>query len=176
MTEIFIMIIFNSIFLTSDESIINSSSIGKIIVNSIYCILITDFLMYIMTFFFFSFPSKVQRTLFKLVTGNKQLDIIKAWEENEKRMKKFEIIGIVLSILIWIFCFYISFGFTVVWRYQNLAFLYTFLFCLLFDFIIGELLIEIFIAILYLDRKHNSFLRYIAEGLNRLRNIRCLSP
>ena len=176
MTEIFIMIIFNSIFLTSDESIINSSSIGKIIVNSIYCMLITDFLMYIMTFFFFSFPSKVQRTLFKLVTGNKQLDIIKAWEENEKRMKKFEIIGMVLSILIWIFCFYISFGFTVVWRYQNLAFLYTFLFCLLFDFIIGELLIEIFIAILYLDRKHNSFLRYIAEGLNRLRNIRCLSP
>ena len=64
---------------------------------------------------------KPKRTLFKLVTGNKQLDIKKAWDENEKRMKKFEIIGMVLSILIWIFCFYISFGFTVVWRYQNLA-------------------------------------------------------
>ena len=138
--------------------------------------IIIDFFMYIFTFIFFSFPNKSQRKLHNLVINNFQLDIIKEWDKTESRMRVFEIIGMILSALIWIFAFYISFGFTLVWTIQRQAFLINFAMCFVFDFIGGEILIELLIAVLYLDRKHNSFFRYIADRLNRLRNIRCLSP
>ena len=136
----------------------------------------TDFFMYIFSFFFFSFPNKSQRKLYNLVVNNHQLEIIKEWEKTEQRMQKFEIIGMVISVIIWLFAFYISFGFTIVWKYQRKAFLISFAVCCVVNYVVGEFLIEFLIAILYLDRKHNYFLRCCAEGLNNLRNIRCLSP
>ena len=175
-TEMCLIIIFSSIFLTNDETVRTGAEIVKIVVYSLIIMVLTDFFMYIFSFLFFSFPNRVQRKLYNLVINNDQLKILKEWGETENRMRKLEFIGICLCILIWIFTFYISFGFTVVWTIQREAFLICFAMCFAFDFIGGELLIELLIAILYLERKHNSFLRYCAEGLNNLRNIRCLSP
>jgi predicted PurR-regulated permease PerM len=170
------MIILASLFLTNDETIQGGSQSIKIFIISIVIIILTDLFMYIYSFFFFSFPTKSQRKLFNLVSNNHQLKIIKEWDKIENRMQKFEIIGMILSALIWIFCFYVSFGFTIVWKNQNNAFLITFAMCFGLNYIVGEFLIEFFIALLYLDRKHNSFFRWCAERLNNLRNIRCLSP
>jgi len=175
-TEMCLIIIFSSIFLTNDETVRTGAEIVKIVIYSLIIMVLTDFFMYIFSFLFFSFPNRVQRKLYNLVINNDQLKILKEWGETENRMRKLELIGICLCILIWIFTFYISFGFTVVWTIQREAFLICFAMCFTFDFIGGELLIELLIAILYLERKHNSFLRYCAEGLNNLRNIRCLSP
>ena len=176
LTEHCIMMILISLFLTSDESITSGSDFVKILINSIIIMICTDFFMYIFSFFFFSFPNKSQRKLYNLVINNHQLEIIKEWEKTERRMQKFEIIGMVISVIIWLFAFYISFGFTIVWKYQRKAFLISFAVCCAVNYVVGELLIEFLIAILYLDRKHNYFLRCCAEGLNNLRNIRCLSP
>ena len=176
LTEHCVMIIVSSLFLTNDETIRTIYDIKKILIISTICMICTDFFMYLFSFFFFSFPIKSQRKIFDLVINNHQLEILKEWDKTEKRMEKFEIIGMLLSVIIWIFAFYVSFGFTVVWQYQREVFLYTFFISFGFNYLVGELLIEIFIAILYLDRKQNSFLRYCAEGLNNLRNIRCLSP
>ena len=148
----------------------------KILIISVIIMILTDFFMYIYSFFFFSFPSKSQRKLFNLVSNNHQLKIIKEWDKIEHRMQKFEIIGMIISALIWIFAFYVSFGFTIVWKYQNKAFLLTFAVCFVLNYIVGEIFIEFFIALLYLNRKHNSCFRWLAERLNNLRNIRCLSP
>jgi hypothetical protein len=175
-TEMCLIIIFSSIFLTNDETVRTGAEIVKIVIYSLIIMVLTDFFMYIFSFLFFSFPNRVQRKLYNLVINNDQLKILKEWGETENRMRKLEFIGICLCILIWLFTFYISFGFTVVWTIQREAFLICFAMCFAFDFIGGELLIELLIAILYLERKHNSFLRYCAEGLNNLRNIRCLSP
>ena len=171
-----IMIILISVFLTSNETVRTIKQIDKICVYSVICMLITNVFMYIFTFIFFSFPSKSQRKLHNLVIQNHQLVIIKEWDKTESRMRVFEIIGMILSALIWIFAFYISFGFTLVWTIQKEAFLINFAMCFVFDFIGGEIMIELLIAVLYLDRKHNSFFRFIADRLNRLRNVRCLSP
>ena len=176
LTELCVMIILISVFLTNDETIRTKSELSQILVLSVICMVITDFFMYIFNFFFFSFPSKSHRKLYNLVIHDHQLEIIKEWDNTEKRMQKFEIIGMILSVAIWIFAFYISFGFTVVWIYQRKAFLLSFAFSFLFNFIGAELLIEILIAFLYLGREHSSFFRFLAEGLNRIRNIRCLSP
>ena len=176
LTEHCIMMILISLLLTNDETIDSGSDIVKIIVHAIIIMLCTDFFMYLFAFFFFSFPNKSQRKLYNLVVNNHQLQIIKEWEKTEKRMQKFEIIGMVICVIIWIFAFYISFGFTLVWRYQRKAFLISFSVCFAFNYVVAEFLVEFAIALLYLDRKHNSFLRYCAEFLNNLRNIRCLSP
>ena len=176
LTEMCVMIILISVFLTNDETIRTKNELSQILVLSVICMVITDFFMYIFNFFFFSFPSKSHRKLYNLVIHDHQLEIIKEWDNIEKRMQKFEIIGMILSVAIWIFAFYISFGFTVVWIYQRKAFLLSFAFSFLFNFIGAELLIEILIAFLYLGREHSSFFRFLAEGLNRIRNIRCLSP
>ena len=176
LTEHCIMIILASLFLTNDETIQGGSQSIKIFIISIVIMILTDFFMYIYSFFFFSFPTKSQRKLFNLVSNNHQLKIIKEWDKIENRMQKFEIIGMILSALIWIFCFYVSFGFTIVWKNQNNAFLITFAMCFGLNYIVGEFLIEFLIALLYLNRKHNSCFRWLAERLNNLRNIRCLSP
>ena len=176
LTEHCIMIILLSILLTNDESITIDGSVSKFFIISVISMVCTDFFMYIFTFAFFSFPIKSQRRLYNLVINNHQLEILKEWEKTESRMRKFETIGMILGVLIWIAAFYISFGFTVVWRYQREAFLISFASTFGFNYVAGELLIEILIALLYLGRKHNSFLRNCAKGLNNLRNIRCLSP
>ena len=176
LTEMCAMIILISVFLTNDETIRTKHELNQILILSIICMICVDFFMYIFSFFFFSFPSKAHRKLFNLVIHDHQLEILKEWDKTEKRMQKFEIFGMIFSVAIWIFAFYISFGFTVVWIYQRNAFLLCFLFTFLFNFIGGELLMEFLIALLYLGREHSSFFRFCAEGLNRIRNIRCLSP
>ena len=82
----------------------------------------------------------------------------------------------IIYVGIWIYSLYSSFGFTLVWKFQRMAFIECFGITLVFNFIIGEILIELFIALLFLKRKNNFFLRAIAKGLNDLRNFRCLSP
>ena len=91
-------------------------------------------------------------------------------------MIKKAIIGMIINSVIWIYTFYSSFGFTLVWKYQRIAFFESFAFCFLFNYVICEFLIELFIAILYIPRKQNFFFRAIGEGLNNIRNYRCLSP
>ena len=174
MTEICVIIIFVSIFLTSDENAIHSS-LGKMLVYSIYSMVATDCTIYLIAFFY-KFPNKGQRRLFVLVKTGGQLIMIKEWEKIDRKLKKLAIIGMIICVLIWLFSFYASFGFTIVWKYQNFGFFECFGLCLIFNFVICEFLIELLIAILFTQRKHNFFLRAIAEGLNKLRNYRCLSP
>ena len=174
MTELCSMMIFVSIFLTSDENAIHSSPI-KMIIYSIFSMLATDGVMYLVALFF-KFPNKKERRLFTLVTTGGQLSVLREWEITDKRQKKMAGIGLAICIIIWIYSFYSSFGFTVVWKYQNKGFIECFAFTFIFNFIVCEFLIELLISICYLKRKHNFFLRGIAEGLNRLRNYRCLSP
>ena len=174
MTELSVLMIFISIFLTSDENAVDSS-LNKMIKYSFFAVLITDCVMYLIACFF-KYPAEKQKRLFTLVTLGGQLIMSKEWEIIEKNLRKMAVIGMIIFCLMWIFSFYISFGFTIVWKYQKMAFVNCFALSCLFDFIVFEFLIELFIAILYLQRKHNSCLRVIAEGLNKLRNYRCLSP
>ena len=174
MTELSVLMIFVSVFLTSDENAVESSLV-KMIQYSVYSMLSTDATIYLLAFFF-KFSTKMHRRLFELVTGGGQLIMIKEWEIIQKNLKKLAIIGMIIYGVICLFSYYISFGFTIVWKYQKWAFVECLSFSFIFNFVICEFLIELFIAILYLQRKHDCFLRAIAEGLNKLRNYRCLSP
>ena len=174
MTEFCLILTFVSVFLTSDEDAVHTSPV-KMVIYSIYSMLAADGVMYLVAIFF-KFPNKKERRLYTLVTTGGQLSVLREWEAIEKRQKIFAIIGMSLCGIIWLYSFYSTFGFSVVWKYQNLGFVECFAFAFIFNFIVCEFLIELLIAICYTQRKHNCFLRGIAEGLNRLRNYRCLSP
>ena len=174
MTELCLNIIFITIFLTSDEKAV-TKTIGSLIKYSIFSMLCSDFAIYIIAFFF-KFSMSDQKRLFTLVISGGQLIIDKEWKIIEKKMIKKAIIGMIINGIIWIYTFYSSFGFTLVWKFQRFAFFECFAFCFLFNYVICEFLIELFIAILYIQRKQNFFFRAIAEGLNNIRNYRCLSP
>ena len=174
MTEFCLMMIFVSIFLTSDENAVLSSQ-DLIMEYSILSMITTDLGMYIFAYFF-KFPYKDEKRLFTLVTQGGQLKILHEWEIFQKKLKKRAIIGMIIYVGMWIYSLYSVFGFTLVWKCQRIAFIECFAFTFIFNFIIGEFLIELFIAILFLKRKNNFFLRCIAKGLNDLRNYRCLSP
>ena len=174
MTEFSLMIIFVSIFLTSDENV-DLSAQGLIMEYSILSMIATDFTMYLIAFFF-KFPYKDQKRLFTLLTQGGQLKILQEWEIFQRKLRKRAILGMIIYVGIWIYSLYSSFGFTLVWKFQRMAFIECFGITLVFNFIIGEILIELFIALLFLKRKNNFFLRAIAKGLNDLRNFRCLSP
>ena len=174
MTESSVILVLNSVLLTSNEKAI-LSNIKSLFLYSFIVMLMADAVIYMIAFFF-KFPSDKLRRLYKLVTTGGQLSVLKEWEITEKIQKKKCIIGFIIAVIIWMASFYISFGFTVVWRYQNSAFLAVYGIIFALDFIVCDFLIELLIAICYTQRKHNCFLRGISEGLNRIRNYRCLSP
>ena len=174
MTELCLNMLFVSIFLTSDENAV-PSSVVKMVEYSIFSMLCSDFGMYIIAFLF-KFSIRDGRRLFTLVYSGGQLIIDKQWKIYENKYNKMAIVGMIICGIIWGYSLYSSFGFTLVWKYQKMAFIECFAFCFLFNYIICEFLFEFFIAMLYLGRKHNCFFRGIAEALNKLRNYRCLSP
>ena len=174
MTEFCLMMIYVSIFLTADENAVETA-IVKMVEYAILSMLTTDFTMYLVAFFF-KFSIEDQKRLLTLVISGGQLVLDKQWKIYSKKLKKRAIIGMIICGIIWLYSFYSSFGFTVVWKFQNMGYIVCFVLCFVFNFVICEFLIEFFLTVLYTQRKHNFFLRWIAEGLNKLRNYRCLSP
>ena len=163
-----------SVFLTDDEKI-TGNNYGSIIKISFLAILISDVVMYFLSIFFQT-SYKQRRRLYIVVIKHGQLQILKEWEHMTFVNNIWTIIGCVINYSIWIASFYITVSFNAVWKVQNSAFLKGFLFCFLGDFILFEILIELFIALMYWKRRSNGTLRYLAEKLNNIRNYRCLWP
>ena len=173
-THIAILTMMLSVFLTDDEKI-TGKKIGSIIKISFLAILIADIVMYFLSIFFQT-SYKQRRRLYIVVIKHGQLQILKEWEHMTFVNNIWTIIGCVINYCIWIISFYITVSFNAVWKVQNSAFLKGFLFCFFGDFILFEILIELFIALLYWKRRSNSTLRLLAEKLNNVRNYRCLWP
>ena len=85
-------------------------------------------------------------------------------------------IGYILCIIIWGVTYYVTFGFTVVWKYQNSAFYLCLILCFSFEFLIFELITEAINAYCFSVRRNNNCLRILGEFLNKMRNYRCMSP
>ena len=144
------------------------------ILLSILSILISNILIYIIIKFF-EFSYKQRKRLFTVVIKGGQIVILKEWEKINEDNFCFILIGFLLIFGICFFSFYISFCFNCVWKQQNIAYLLCVFFSCGIDFIIFEVLIELFIGLLFYFRKVKC-INKIAEFLNFLRNYRCLWP
>ena len=176
-TEITIMALIISILLTTNENVcINKdiSSIKFLFAYGLAASCASNFVMYFLAIFF-QFPYNFARRLFKLVVFNGQLIVMKEWDDisGEQKIKAF--FGSIFCIIIWIISLYISLGFTAVWNGQKMDFLISFVFGVVLNFFIMELIVEGIIALVYKGRKTNKCLKNFGFLLNRLRNYRCLA-
>ena len=102
--------------------------------------------------------------------------ILKEWENLVCRNCGWTIVGLIINVGIWIFSLYISIGFVAVWTVQKYEWLICFGIAFFMDFVIFEVLMEVFVGLFYIKRKKVSCMRVIGEFFNQVRNYRCLSP
>ena len=174
MTEIALILLCTSIFLTLDEKV-TTKSISRIILFSIISTFAADFIIYLLAFFFV-FPSIKIRRLLYMVKESGNLVILKEWEKMSFSQGCKALIGYIICFIIWIISFYVTFGFTVVWKYQNGAFYICLILCFIFDFILFEVIIEGIVALFFYKRREIKWMRFVGEFLNRLGDYRCMSP
>ena len=174
MTEIALILLSNSVFLTLNEKVTYKSGL-RIFVFSIISTCAADFVLYLIAFFFV-FPSYKMRRLLYIVTEKGELKILKEWKEMSVVQGFKALAGFFICFIIWVISFYVTFGFTVVWKYQNSAFYICLVLSFLFDFLIFEAIIEGINAFFFHKRRESTWMRFVGEFLNRLRNYRCMSP
>ena len=174
LTEIALITLSISIFLTSYEKVTHKN-IFLILLFSLISSLATDILLYLLAFFFF-FPPIKFRKLLHLVKEGGELIIIKEWDSISIIQGFKAFFGYLLCIIIWGVSYYVTFGYTVVWKYQNPAFYICLIICFVLEFFALEIIIELINALFFDLRRDYSWMRTLGELLNKIRNYRCLSP
>ena len=174
MSEIALILLSNSVFLTLNEKV-TYSSVERIIVFSIISTCAADLVLYLLAFFFVFPPVKIRKLVY-LVKGNGDLIILKEWEKMSYIQGYKALIGYIICFIMWVISFYVTFGFTVVWKYQNSAFYICLALSFIFDFLLFEAIIEGICAFFFSKRREIKWMRIAGELLNRLRNYRCMSP
>ena len=172
-TEINLFSLFVSLLLTSNENI-TEKKIFKCCMTSFYSFLISNFVIYFLNIFFY-FSYKQRKLLYDLIINRKQLIILREYEKIKKHNKIFYICGFIFVILIWLFSFYCSIGFVAVWKIQKNAYVLCIFLNFLFNFIISDIFIELFIGLIFKFRNEEYFSN-IGTFFNNLRNFRCLYP
>ena len=79
MTEIALILLSNSVFLTLNEKVTHSS-IQRILIFAIISTCAADLVLYLISFFFVFPPFKIRKLLY-LIKGNGDLIILKEWEK-----------------------------------------------------------------------------------------------
>ena len=172
-TEIAIEMLLLAVFLTNDETALDSD-IVSLLKYSLFTALITDTFMHFFTIFF-QVSNRQKRRLLKLVLMKGQLIVLKEYEDMQCVNTFITFIGLLISMAIWAFSFYMSFTFYSVWKVQNKAFIYSFIFTIVIDFFVLEFIYELFLALIYMKRKSSGLFRRIGEFLDRIRNHRCMA-
>jgi len=163
-----------SIILTAKEKILGST-FGKCLALSILTSILSNIFIYLIAFFFMTSIYQ-RRRLYQLVMKGGQLVVIKGFNNLRSQNNCSSLIGLIICIIIWGVCIYITFTFVAVWKIQKSAFIITTILSEIIDLVFGELGVELFIGIFYHFRRKSNCLRDFGEWLNRLRCYRTLWP
>ena len=174
LTQFFTAQLCLSIILTSDENIL-LSNIPKMLIASLISMIISNILMHlIIPFFSISFFER--KKLYRYAEHGESLYVFKVYTNLVRKMKLKNIFAYIIIGIFWIINFYITLGFTAVWKVQRTAFIVCFFITIAMDLIAGEILIEGICAIFFIGRKKYNLLRNIGELINRYRSYRTLYP
>ena len=174
LTQIYVNLMLISILLTMKEKILGST-FGKCLGLSILTSILSNLFIYLIVFFFITSVYQ-RRRLYQLVMRGGQLVVIKGFNQLKSQNNCSSLIGLIICIIIWIVCIYITFTFVAVWQIQRSAFIITSIISEFIDLVIGELGVELIIGAFYHLRRKNNCLRDFGEWLNRLRCYRTLWP
>ena len=174
LTQFYIQQLIISLILTYKETIIASNILGMI-VTSLIAVAISNIIVYCFAFLFGTSTYQRKR-LFRLVMMGERLIVDKAWQRLKRTMNFSFFFGFIIAMIFWAANFYITLIFTAVWSVQRSAWIVTFILCLFFDLVVGELLTEGIVAFCFSKRVKSDFYRRLGESLNRLRAYRTLWP
>ena len=172
-TNILSELLLLSVFLTNDEKALDTDMLS-LVKYSVFTMLIADTFMHFMAIFF-QFSGRQKRRLLRLVLGSGQLIVMKEYEDMQLANTIITVFGSLICYGLWIFTFYMSFAFYAVWKVQNKALIYSFFITVGLDFVVLDCFYELFLAIIYMQRKSSLIFRVIGEFLNRVRNYRCMN-
>ena len=174
LTQFFIDELCLSIILTSDENIL-LNNITKMIIASLLSMLASNLLIHlIIPFFVVSFYNR--RKMFRCAEKGEELLVLKFWSRLSKKISIKNIFAFIFIAIFWILNFYVTLGFTAVWKVQRLSFIVCFAITIIIDLVIGEVLIEGICTFFFIIRKKYNLVRNLGELINRYRNYRTLYP
>ena len=174
LTQFYIQQIILTVVLTYDEKIIITNFIGMILA-SLFASALSNVIVWCFVFLFGTDTYERMR-LYRLVMSGEQLAVYKGWNRIKKVLGCKIVFGIIISVIFWIFNFYITLIFTAVWKVQRTAWIVCFIITLFLDLVVGEICVEGICAILYRNRLKYNFVRNIGEAFNRFRNYRTMWP
>ena len=174
LTQLYIEQLILSLYLTYKEKIIISNILG-LIETSLIAVIISNIIVYCFVFLFGTSTYQRKR-LFRLVMMGERLIVDKAWKRLKRTMNFSFFFGFVIAMAFWLANLYITLIFTAVWSIQRSAWIASFILCLFFDLVVGELLIEGICAFFFSKRVNSNFFKQLGESLNRLRAYRTLWP
>ena len=172
-TEIALEMLLLAVFLTNDEKATDENLV-LLVQYSVYTVLITDAFMHFFAIFL-QVSDKQKRRLLKIILLKGQLIVLKEYEDMQCINTFITVIGLSIGLVIWGFSFYMSFTFYSVWKVQNRAFIDSFFITIVIDFFVLEFIYELFLSIIYTQRKSSELFKRLGEFLNRVRNHRCMS-
>ena len=174
LTQFFTYQLFLSVFLTNDENIL-LPNIPKMFIACLISMLLSNISLHlIIPFYSMSFYDK--KRMFRYAEHGESLYVYKVWGNLTKKMKVKNVFSFIIVAIFWIINFYVTLGFTAVWKVQRTTFIVCFFMTIALDLIVGEILIEAICAFLFIKRKKYNLVRNIGELFNRYRNYRTLYP
>ena len=173
-TQFFTEQLFLSVFLTNDENILLPNIPKMLIACLISMILANLSLHLIIPFYSMSFYDR--KKMFRYAEHGEVLYVLKVWTSLTKKMHIKNMFSFILVAIFWIINFYVTLGFTAVWKVQRLTFIICFFMTIAMDLVVGEIAMEGICAFLFTKRKKYNLVRNIGELFNKYRNYRCLYP
>ena len=174
LSQFYLEELFLSIILTYDENIL-LENISKMLIASFLAMIFSNLVIHIIIpFYIVSFFQR--KKLYRCAEKRENLYLYKVWGDLSKKMIIKTIFSFIVIIIIWVLNFYITLGFTAVWKVQRTTFIVCCFITILLDLVVGEILVEGICAFFFSKRKKYNLMRNIGELINRYRNYRTLYP
>ena len=174
LTQFFTEQLFLSVLLTNDENIL-LPNIPKMLIACLISMISANIAIHlIIPFYSMSFYDR--KKMFRYAEHGENLYVFKVWSNLTRKMRVKNIFSFFVVAIFWIINFYVTLGFTAVWKVQRITFIVCFFMTIVLDLLVGEIVMEGILAFLFIKRKKYNLVRNIGEFLNRYRNYRTLYP
>ena len=174
LTQFFTEQLFLSVLLTNDENIL-LPNIPKMLIACLISMILANIAIHlIIPFYSMSFYDR--KKMFRYAEHGENLYVFKVWSNLTRKMRVKNIFSFLVVAIFWIINFYVTLGFTAVWKVQRITFIVCFFMTIVLDLLVGEIVMEGILAFLFIKRKKYNLVRNIGEFLNRYRNYRTLYP
>lgn len=158
---------------------ISNLSINNVFSQLIICLfipcIISNISLYILVFSIYISKIHMRQLVLKVRIEYESF-LTNQWSKFKTFRNIYLTILLIILTSTFLFAFYLSFGLCAVYKEQNNLFFISFFGNILIDSLVLEIMVELFIGLLFIFRKKYNFLLVALERINTLRSYRILCP